>query len=165
MKYLKSLLLVCGLFALNTRAEFYATNNLAASNHIIFSAGGKVLQSITLWSTNVAPTLVYLRDGTLVTTNGVFTNYVRYTTNVITSDVSAFTGLTNTFTNTVIQYTAVVTAANTNVAVLPRYTFVVPSTPTVFNFDFDPQPMFVNPTTTLSNSLTGLNVLLEYRTP
>lgn len=154
--------LVLGMVSASAQL-FYGTNNLAATNNTIFSSGAVVLQKITLWSTNTSPTLVYLRDGDLVSTNSAFTNYLTYTTNVVTTWVGT-QGTTNNYTNTVVTYIANNVAASTNNAVPARFTFVVPASPTILNYTFVPNQTFVNKLT-LSNSVAGVNALIQYRNP
>lgn len=159
---MKNLIKLIALFAIGIGVQaqqFYSTNNLAATNHTIF-ASGAVIQQITLWSTNASPTMVYLRDGDLTYTNGVYTNFLRYTTNVISSYVGA-SGITNNQTNVNIVYVPQTIAANTNNTPV-RATITVPASGVILTYPFDPNLLFTKKLT-LSNSAVGLNAVIQYR--
>jgi len=145
-----------------TAQQFYVTNNLAATNNTLLSAAA-VLQSIQLYSTNASPTIVQLRDGDATVVTGAYTNWLTYTTNVVSSYINFGTGTTNQQTNTVVTYVANNVAAATN-NVNPMFTIVVPASPAVVNYNFRPNSQVINKLT-LSNNLAGLNVVLQYRNP
>jgi hypothetical protein len=160
---MKKLLLGLALtFCLNANAQsFFATNNLTAGAHTVFTTG-KILESLTLYSTNTLPTLVYLYDGAITNVTGVFTNYTVYTTNVVSTVVTT-AGITNTYTNVMLRYVPATVAAATNNA-LPRYTLVVPPSSEVLTYALSPFAS-VAKGLTVSNALTGLSFVLQYRNP
>lgn len=154
--------LVLAVSLVSAKAEYFATNNLSASNHFVL-AKGAVLQTLTLYSTNTVPTVVRLYDGAITNITSAFTNYVVYTTNEVTTVTSTTTGVTNSFTNTVVKYTAQAVAAATNNNT-PRVTIVVPASNVPVEYVFNPNELFSS-RLTVSNDLTGLSFVLRYRNP
>lgn len=142
---------------------YFATNNLAASNHFLLT-GGKYVESLTFTTTNTTgSTLVYLYDGAITNVTGAWTNYVTYTTNVVDTYISIL-GTTNIMTNTVVWNAASTHAAATN-NTSPSFVIAVnPATlgPTTYRFT-TPLPFLSR--VTLSNSLAGLNAVISYHTP
>lgn len=143
--------------------QYYATNNLAPSNHVILTVSSPItVSSITLSTTNVTPTLVRLIDGYRLQTNAAYTNYTTYTTNRVSSYVTSL-GTTNLQTNTVLFYQANAVAASTTAVAEPLVALTVSSV----------APVTVTPSLpwqfskflTLSNDLQGVNAVISYVSP
>lgn len=166
---MKKFLFILGICAATLTSSFaqagssyFVTNNLTASARSLIT-GTFLLESITLTTTNTVPTVVRLYDGDTTYITQAYTNYVSYTTNIISTYISVL-GTTNTMTNTVLwngltghalatNNTPVIAAVVANPGTLP----VVTWTPTT-------AIPFVNKLT-LSNDAAGLNVIVRYRLP
>lgn len=157
-------LLIIGLTLVSclvANASTFSTNNLAAStNHTILTTPFK-LESITLFSTNLTPTIVKLIDGWVVSTNTAFTNYVQFSSNVVSSVITS-TGVTNQYTNTVLMIDPVITAATTNGSPYVQKTIVVPGNNTLITVQ---GPISFSRRLTVDSSLTGLSFVMEYSSP
>lgn len=141
---------------------YYTTSNVAATNIAPISTGF-LLDQIILTSTNNSSSLVYLYDGGLTYVTGAYTNYVTYTTNVVSTYISIL-GTTNIMTNKVVWNALNPHAAATNnsspilaLAVNPATGNVINYTPTV--------PIVFARSLTLSNNNAGLNVTIRYHLP
>lgn len=158
---MKKLILIVGLIlagiTTSKAQSYYATNNLAASNHVILTVPAH-LTEISVWSTSLSPSLVYLFDGFMIKTNTAYTNYTASLVDVVTTTITS-TGTTNIMTNTVWQSVAnPVAAANT--AAIPLVSLVVPANSVVATYPL--RATFVE-NVKLSNSLTGASALIKYR--
>src|SRR5688572_28292787 len=101
-----------------------AFSNLAATNTTVI-ATPVVINSLTFFSTNTTPTLVYLYDNATTVTNAAYTNY----TSTVSTEVESFVGsngITNAVTNVVVAIATSEHAAAT-VAKTPVVTLVVPA--------------------------------------
>jgi hypothetical protein len=157
---MKKLFILVGLILAISTAKaqsYYATNNLAASNHVILSIPIDT-QTISVWSTNTAASLVHFYDGFMIKTNTAYTNYTAALTDVVTTVITS-SGSTNTFTNSVWKTTAnPVAAANT--AAVPLISLVVPAANVVATYNI-PQTFVEN--IKMSNSAAGTSILLKYK--
>lgn len=142
--------------------QTYVTNNMSSGIATVSTTGG-ILLSLTAYTTNIAPTFLRFYDGYYTATNGAYTNYIVYTTNVVTSYITT-TGITNNLTNLVIKTVANPVAAVSGAPATPVLTLVVPGAPAsgfaplVWN-----DGLIFGRRLTLSNSLTGLTILGTYR--
>lgn len=158
-----SLITVMSVASYGQATQTYVTNNMAAGLATITTQGG-ILTTLTAYSTNQSPTYVRLYDGYATATNGAWTNYTVYTTNVVTSYVTS-TGITNNLTNLVIKTIANEHAALNGEAATPTLTLLIPaasSNGTLNLVTFD-DPLLFGKRLTLSNSATGLSILAKYR--
>ena len=143
------------------QAATRSTNNVAAGAHTIITNSSVVLDSITLFTTNATPTLVYLYDGALLSTNAAWTNYTSYVTNLVYSYVTSL-GTTNTGTNSVLYVQANPHAAAT-INVEPLVSLVVPANGDLVTYT-PPTPLVFSKSLVLSNSLIGVSGTISYRT-
>lgn len=118
------LCLVASMGAIHAQ-QVTSTNLHLADTYILLSTP-KVVNSITLMSLTNQIVRVYDNANTnLFHAHGAYTNFVTYNTNIVTSYVTT-TGLTNTFTNTVLWTTSSAVAAGSN-ALAPVFTYAVPA--------------------------------------
>ena len=155
----KLLLTISLLAALNASAQqFFVTNSLAAGARTLVNEA-IVLNNLQLLSTS--NTVIRLYDGALTNIVGAYTNYSTFSTNLVTVNVTT-TGITNTFTNTVLYTLAqAVTAATNNTP--PIATVLVPANPTVpviLN-----GPIIFTKYMTLSNDSGTVSAIVNYRQP
>jgi hypothetical protein len=158
--------LLINLFAavaliVNVSAATTAIANQAATNAVIVNAP-LVLDSITLYSTNTTPTIVYLFDGAITNVTAAWTNYTTYTTNQTYSYINSL-GTTNLQTNTTLYVQANAHAAATNNST-PLASFVVPASGGLVTFT-PPIPLTFASKLTLSNNLIGVSGVVSYRSP
>jgi len=158
MKNLFIILLAMACVTFQAKADVYVTNNMAVGISTPASVPVQ-LTRLTLFTTNLTATIVYLYDGFLTQTNNGYTNYVTSTTSQITLYTNT-TGLTNTWTNTVITTSPNAVAARVNVLSTPLATLVVPPSPGVL--DVNSSLLFGN-RITLSNTAQGLSAVISYR--
>lgn len=166
---MKKLLFLVGLTVslVTMQAETVTGSNLTAGHSRAVVATPCVLQSISLWTTNRTPTIVRLFDGDVVYTNAAFTNITTYVTNITTTYTNSV-GTTNSFTDTTVYSAATVTAANTNNPSTSVVAIIVPASGTdnvagqaiTYNV-----PISIGRYLTISNNLTGVSYLLNYRKP
>lgn len=159
---MKKIIAILGLFAFTTQAQLTKVDtNIPATNKIEI-ATGLVLQQITAYTTNATPTFLYLYDDFYFHTNAAWTNYTSAITNVVFSYVTT-TGITNSYTNQMYKTFASEHAASEAVAT-PIITLLVPGAPSggTALITFDEPALFAN-RMTISNSATGLNLLISYR--
>jgi hypothetical protein len=162
MKHLLKNIILVAAFALNVNAASTAIiSNQEATNAVVVNEP-LVLDSITLFSTNAAPTIVYLYDGGITYTRSAWTNYVTYPTNQTYTYITSG-GTTNTYTASSLYVSATVQAAGT-FAATPMVTLVVPANGGLVSFT-PPIPLVFATKLTLSNSLTGVSGTVSYRTP
>ncbi len=162
-KLLSSLILAVSLQLAHGQAtQTYFTNNMSSGIATVATAP-LILLNMTAWSTNSSPTILYLYDGYYTLTNGAYTNYTVYTTNVAVSYVTT-TGITNQYTNTVLKTVANAVAAKSGEVASPTVTVVIPAAPSSGSalVTFDDMTVFGR-RLTISNSATGLNLVARYR--
>lgn len=159
MKTLIKSLLILAISSICSFAGTYVTNNMGVATATP-STTPVVLQSLTLYSTNTVPTIVYFYDGWYTTTNNGYTNYVTYVTNQTVLYTNTM-GITNTYTNTVIATAANAVAANTGAVSLPILTVVVPANNVLLTLTKD---IVFGQRMTFSNTLVGLSGMIQYRT-
>lgn len=162
MKYIVLLFAIVSLSLTSSLAATRATNNVAAGAHTLVTNAVVVLDSITLWSTNTVPTLVYLYNGSTLYTNAAYTNYTTYVTNIVQPYITS-TGTTNQMTNTTLWVQANPVAAVTGGAAQPLATLVVPANNIATTFE-PPIGITFNKALVLSNALTGVSGVVSYRT-
>lgn len=158
MKKLFVIFSMVALFSMKSKAQTYATNNMATGIATV-AAVPVVLTHLTLFTTNTTPTIVYLYDGYLTQTNAGYTNFVTYTTNQITLYTNTM-GLTNTWTNTVIATVANGVAARSNVISPALATLVVPAYPGILDVN---TYLMAGNRVTMSNTLQGTSAIITYR--
>lgn len=160
-KNIKSLVLGLALTCATAfgQGAYYSTNNLTAGAHTLVAVPATAF-SLTLFSTNTAPTIVYLFDGAVTNVIGAYTNVVQYVTNQVTTYITT-TGLTNTFTNRVLYTDYQAMTASTNAA-NPLVSLVIPPTGEIITYPLSPNLVFAR-SIILSNALTGASVVLNYR--
>lgn len=159
MKNLIKSFLVFTLTLVSIKADVAVGSNVVATNTVVVNAAA-ILQNITLFSTNNVPTIVRLLDGNLTTVTGAYTNYIEYSTNVVSSYITT-TGVTNIMTNTVLVMIPSSHAAATN-NTTAKMTLVVPANNVPITFS---SVTIFNNKINLSNNLAGLSYVLQYRTP
>lgn len=148
--------------------SYYITNNLAGSTNHVTVNSAHYLNEITFFTTNQNATIVRLFDGSVESVLPARTNYVVYTTNLVTSYVTTL-GTTNTYTNKYVYVQANPSAASTNVAT-PVATIVVPGSPIADTqgspYVFKPVlPILFVSSLNISNTQTGLSAVINYRRP
>jgi hypothetical protein len=174
--FIKSLIVTTALlFSFKAEAqEYWSTNNVAAGFQTV-AEGALVLNSVTAFTTNTAATILRVYDGWVVSTNALYTNYVTFPTNVVTSYINTG-GTTNLLTNTVQWVAAQIVAASTNTVPKPIAMLVIPGSRTA-NVNGD--PLTVNYATgtgyqnglafgrrlAISNDSAGTTIIVNYRRP
>ena len=159
-KFFSSILFVLALMTVSVNAGTYVGANLSAGDTAVI-AQPTVVTRMTFYSTNATPTIVRLYDGAITNVTGLYTNWTSYVTNEVSTYVNT-TGTTNTQTNTVIKALASIVSAATN-NMSPILTLVVPASNEPLVFDSRSIPFAQK--VTLSNNLTGLSAIIDYRTP
>lgn len=160
-KTMKRFLLTISLLVatLNVSAQqFFVTNALPAGAKALVNEAC-VLNNIQLLSATNAIIRIY--DGAITNAVGAYTNYTVFSTNLVTTFITT-TGLTNTFTNTVLFTSATAVAAATN-NTPPIITLVVPAnsiTPITFN-----GPIAFTKNLTLSNDVGIVSCVINFRQP
>lgn len=159
---MKKLLLSLALTLVTSFGATAVVSNQTATNAVVVATAG-VLDSIQLYSTNVTPTIVRFYDGAITNVTAAYTNYLTYTTNIVTEYVTTL-GTTNLLTNNVTYNVANVVAAATNNSTA-FLTLVVPGSANgqVLNYTA-PIPFVFRSNLTLSNDLTGVSGVVTYRT-
>jgi hypothetical protein len=116
MNKMKSLILVAALaLAVTAKAETYSTQ-IAAGTNILKGSQSVYATSVQLANGTGSAVTIELFDcptNALTYTVGAYTNFVTYTSNVV-STVVGFNGSTNSFTNQVQMIAANAVVANTN---------------------------------------------------
>lgn len=157
-KLILSLTIALATLLTANAATAVVSNQSAGASAVV--ATPAVLDSITLFTTNATPTIVYLYDGAVTNVTGLTTNYITYTTNIVTSYITSL-GTTNLHTNNVLYNVAQVNAAATNIST-PIYTLVVPASGALVTYT-PPSPLVFTTKITLSNNLTGVSGVISYR--
>ncbi len=158
VKYAAILLLTL----LPVKAAVFATNNLAVSTNHYCVAGAFVLQQLQLFTTNDTPGVVKVFDGLPYVDNTQYTNYITYTTNIVSSVITS-TGTTNSITNKTVFILPQTVAAARSFAT-PRFAYSVDKL----------NPVTIVPTggfevfssrLTLDVGATGAGAVAVYRSP
>lgn len=105
---------------------FVAFTNTTTSNYYSLITNSCKIAKIQLFANSATVSYINLYDSATTNssgTNGAYTNYLSYTTNIATTNISLLTGITNIQTNLVFYETNVSFAAATNA--LPFRTFAV----------------------------------------
>jgi hypothetical protein len=159
---MKKILLLIGAilsFAQANAAQFFVTNNLAASFHTL-TAVPAIVDVVTLTTTNDTATIVYLVDGWQLQTNAAYTNFTTTTTTEVVAYVTSL-GTTNNYTNTVIQTAANPVAASTTAVAAPIAAITVTKNqPAVFTPTY---PLQFTKFIALTNNAAGVNAVISYR--
>ena len=158
MKKLIALIGLAVCLSANAQSLFFSTNNMATGLRTL------VNRAVTLQSLAVTATtnqLIYLYDGASTYVTAAYTNYTTFVTNQVTTFVSVQTGITNTYTNTVLYSQATLVAAATN-ATPPLLTLNVGANtaPLVFS-----TPLQFTRYLNLSNSVGGTTLVIGYDLP
>lgn len=118
-KYIKSLVAaaVVALVSLESNGAILATNTTTNGIYQLLSTGAKVSQITIVAGTAVAP-IVYFYDANWQGTNYSNSAYITvssYSTNLVSTNISALSGMTNFWTNVgTFTYTNTVAASTTN---------------------------------------------------
>lgn len=160
MKTLITFIAAVVLFTTSSLAATATIDNQVATNAVIVD-DNIVLDSVTLYTTNTTPTLVYIYDGAIEKITGAYTNYTTYITNRVSSYITSL-GTTNLHTNSVLFVQSQANAAATNAAT-PVISIVVPANSEVYTFT-PTTPMVFSSNLTISNNLAGVSGIVSYRT-
>jgi hypothetical protein len=164
MKNIIKYLMVAVVSLISVRADtFFSTNNLPASTNNLCINAPLVLTSITLSTTNDLPTLVKVYDGGPTTVSPLWTNYITYKTNTVSTYLSG-TGTTNTVTNTTLYVLANINAAVTN-ATTPRVALVVTKTTPITFTTPNSSGVIFDSKLTLDTAAAGVSAVIQYRSP
>lgn len=137
-----------------------AVGTITTATNTYVTTSPIVLNTITLYCTNTAPSLVYLIDGYMLKTNAAYTNYTAAITAVVTTYVTT-TGITNTFTNNVYKTTTSEHAA-ANITPTPSITILVPASSVPITLSAN---VPFGQRLSLSNASAGLSYFINYKTP